>query len=338
MSVKRLELEKAVDVLEKVGLVSADEVTCPGCKSAPLTVVADDAGLAALSCDNCDEERIWLRLRGLWQEWADREKKKKRLAGITRPEMLNAVELANRKIRRVPHLVPGVIPRGFNLLAGDPKKGKSLLALDMSLAVASEDRRTMNRLGCEHGEVLYLTLEDSWERVQDRMNQMLAGKPKPPRLTFSLEWPRIDQGGEELLDEWLDQHPEARLIIVDTLELLRPVEKREGSLYRQDYDSVRWFKRIADRRNITVIGVHHLNQTTTKGDGDIFKRISGSAGLIGAADNALVLERLEGENSAVLHYRGRDVGGRLSLYWNDELFQWIASSHVDWGDPGAKPE
>lgn len=336
MSVKRLELEKAVEILEKVGLVSGQETTCPGCKSAELTVRADEMGMAALSCENCAEERIWNRLRDLWTEWADREKRKRRLANLPRPETLNAVELARRKIRRIPHLIPGVIPRGFNLLAGDPKKGKSLLALDMALAVASEDRRTMNRLGCEHGEVLYLCLEDSWERVQDRMNQMLAGRPQPPRLTFSLEWPRIDQGGEELLYEWLEQRPEARLVIVDTLELSRPVEKREGSLYRQDYESVRWFKRIADQVGITVIGVHHLNQTTVKGDGDIFKRISGSAGLIGAADNALVLERLEGENSAVLHYRGRDVGGRLGLYWNDEMFQWIASSHVDWDDPATK--
>ena len=56
---------------------------------------------------------------------------------------------------------------GLNLLGGKPKVGKSSWALDVAVAVASDNGTCMGG-ECEHGAVLALMLEDTDRRLQRR--------------------------------------------------------------------------------------------------------------------------------------------------------------------------
>lgn len=326
--IQKLELEKAVSLMRDLGVD-----LCPVCKTGSLDVGVDGDGLAVLGCETCDEGEIWLKLR----EMAGfRAKRKPVRPGVVRPEVLTARALDRRNIRKTPHVIPGLITRGATLLAGTPKAKKSFLAADWCLAVGSDDRKAMARLGCEHGDSLYVSLEDSWERLQDRLRKMLGGRQMPSRMHLALEWPAIDQGGEELIGEWMEEYPNTKLIVFDTFEVVRPTEKKEGNPYRRDYSDVRWFKRVADAHGIAIVLVHHLNQSPKSGEDDIFRRINGTAGLIGAADTNLVLEVFQDRDDAVLHFKGRDVGGKLGMSWIWDSWSWVASSHCEWDTPFGK--
>ena len=67
-------------------------------------------------------------------------------------------------------VVDGLFAQGLYLLAGSPKVGKSWLALELCLAVAKGeklfDRKTLQ------GSALYFCLEDSYQRIQNRLYEL----------------------------------------------------------------------------------------------------------------------------------------------------------------------
>jgi RecA-family ATPase len=89
---------------------------------------------------------------------------------------------------------PGHSARGFSVLAGKSKLGKSWLALNLALAVASGGT-AIGSIDVEQGEVLYLALEDTKRRLQGRLRKILAAtEAEPPAgLTLATSGPRQDR-------------------------------------------------------------------------------------------------------------------------------------------------
>ena len=76
--------------------------------------------------------------------------------------------LMTKEFEDRPHLVDTLLPGvGLFLMAGDPKCGKSLLALDIALHVASGVPLWNHDVTMT--EVLYLCLEDKESRLQQRV-------------------------------------------------------------------------------------------------------------------------------------------------------------------------
>ena len=101
--------------------------------------------------------------------------------------------------------VPGIIAEGVSLLCGPPKVGKSWASLDLALQVASGGQ-AFGSIPVEQGDVLYLALEDTPQRLQSRMGMLLEGRPAPEALTLVTECPTMDRGGSEAIDNWLTNH------------------------------------------------------------------------------------------------------------------------------------
>ena len=80
-------------------------------------------------------------------------------------------------------------------------------------------------------------------------------------------------------------------------------------------------KNIADEFNITILLVHHTRKEESS---DAFNMISGTTGLLGCADGALVLQkpsRLSPE--ATLDVTGREMADlQLKLRFNDQTKHW----------------
>jgi hypothetical protein len=85
---------------------------------------------------------------------------------------------------------------------------------------------------------------------------------------------------------------------------MRPPKKDGGDLYEQDYALMSAIKAISDASGVPVVAVHHSRKA--KAD-DPFDSISGTNGLAGATDTALILTRDRGSSDANLYLRGRDV-------------------------------
>jgi len=196
--------------------------------------------------------------------------------------------------------------------------GKSWLGLGLALAVASGGA-AFGKVPVERGEALYLALEDTPKRLQSRLGMMLHGEPAPDGLHLATAWPRLDQGGLQHLEAWLDEHQDARLVIVDTFQKLRPPQDGRG-LYEQDYAALAGLKALADRHGVAVLVVHHLRKGSSE---DPLEEVSGTTGLTGAADTVWVLRRDRGRMDATLFITGRDTEEQeTALQFDPSLGLW----------------
>ncbi|MGP3966019.1 AAA family ATPase [Nonomuraea sp. 3N208] len=199
--------------------------------------------------------------------------------------------------------VPGVIAEGLSLLAGPPKVGKSWLSLGLGIAVAS-GAKALEAIELEPGPVLYLALEDTARRLQNRMGKILSSQPAPRDLTLATTRPTLPQGGEDAIARWLDRHPNARLVVIDVFAKIRGTTPPGLSAYDADYAAMSRAKRLADTYGVAVVLIHHVRKMASD---DFLAEVSGTNGLAGAADATLVLKRARGTADGVLHVTGRDV-------------------------------
>ncbi len=217
-------------------------------------------------------------------------------------ESISAAELERKNIPPIRWIVDGLIPQGLTILAGAPKAGKSWLALDLCLSVARGDPFWNREVFPVVGDVLYLALEDSDRRLKSRMETVLDGRSAPWNLHFITEAPPIDGGLVEQMQFLFDCRPNTRLVVIDTLGRVRQTSAREG--YQKDYAEMAALKTLADKQGCALVAVHHLRKMRSL---DPFEMISGTNGIMGAADTALVLIRERQSTEGRLSIVGRDL-------------------------------
>src|SRR5262249_42094266 len=153
--------------------------------------------------------------------------------------------------------------------------------------------KALNRWPTEAAPALYLALEDTPRRLKDRLSRVLgpSGSPAPAKASFVCEWPRMDDGGLDLLRAWLDEYPDARLVIIDTLAKVRPrASSRTGASYEDDYAALGMLKQVADDYGVAVVVVTHVRKMRSDSN-DVFDTVMGTTAITGAADTILVLDR-----------------------------------------------
>ncbi len=234
--------------------------------------------------------------------------------------ILTAAEIMAEVLPRVRWAVPGIIPEGVTLLAGKAKMGKSWMALGLCVAVATGGE-ALGTIDVEQGEALYLALEDNKRRLHNRLGKLLVDRPAPESLHVSTEWPRLNEGGAELLNDWVAIHPNVRLVIVDTLARFKPQSSGRRTDYDEDRAAVDPLGPIAADHNVAIVLVHHLRETESD---DPLDMITGSVGLTGGVDGALVLKRQRGRADAFLHVDGRDIENptELALKFDPAAATW----------------
>ena len=230
-----------------------------------------------------------------------------------------ACELMEMELPPVTWVVPDVLPEGVTILGGKPKMGKSWMAYGLAVAVATGGVALGNKQ-VERGEALYLALEDNPRRLRKRLRKVLRGEPAPEGLDIWTRLPRLDEGGVEAIEGWLVEHPDARLVVVDTLAKVRP-RQRGQHLYSEDYAALERLLPLAADHGVSILVVHHLRKMDAD---DPLDTISGSTGLSGGVDGALILKRERGKADAYLHVDGRDVEepAELALRWDQNLASW----------------
>ena len=152
------------------------------------------------------------------------------------------------------------------------------------------------------GTVLYLALEDDYRRLQERLFRMF-GTESTENLHFSISAKHMNDGLDEQLRNFIKKHPDTKLIIVDTLQKVRE-SGGESYSYANDYEIVGKMKQFADSHGICMLLVHHTRKQSAD---DRFDMISGTNGLLGAADGAFLLQKEKRtDNTATLEVAGRD--------------------------------
>ena len=230
---------------------------------------------------------------------------------------VNLDELFESVYRSKPAIVENLIYPGTYILAGAPKVGKSFLVAQLAYHIATGQRLWDYEV--KQSTVLYLALEDDHRRLQKRMNRMF-GVDGTANLYFAITAKKLGEGLEDQLEEFINLHPDTRLIIIDTLQKIRQGNGDSYS-YANDYECVGNLKKFADQKEICLLIVHHTRKQQAS---DKFDMISGTTGILGCADGAFVLQKeRRTDSSATLDIVGRDLcDQRLYLIRNQEKLLW----------------
>lgn len=229
-----------------------------------------------------------------------------------------------------PPIIDGLLFAGTYLFVGAPKVGKSFLMAQLAYHVSTGS--PLWGFDTHPGTVLYLALEDNYQRLQNRMYRMF-GTEGTEKLHFATYAQHLGEGLEDQLRHFMESYPDTRLVIIDTLQKIREVGSDKYS-YGSDYDVIAKLKRFADARGLCLLLVHHTRKQPAS---DKFDMISGTNGLLGAADGAFLLQKEERTSAyATLDVSGRDQQDqRLHLIKDMTRLTWELD-HVEtelWKSP-----
>lgn len=231
--------------------------------------------------------------KDLWQEIQE-------MGDSSRLQTFSLNELYEKVYESRPPVIDGLLYPGTYLFVGAPKVGKSFLMAQIAYHVSTGI--PLWELSVRKGTVLYLALEDSGKRLQSRLYRMF-GTESTEQLHFALYAKSLGGGLIEQLERFLEQHEDTNLVIIDTLQRIREAGGDKYS-YGADYATIQKLKQFADAYGICLLIVHHTRKQQAE---DHFDMISGTNGLLGAADGAFLLQKEKRTgDEATLEISGRD--------------------------------
>ena len=175
----------------------------------------------------------------------------------------------------------------LNIIVGDPNLGKTFVALDMTARITTgtpwpDDLHGSNPTG----DIIVLADEDG---LADTLRPRLdAAKADLNRVWFvqgvrnpenadAMEMVNLGRDLQAIEDE-LDRRPQTRMVVFDPLSnYLGDIESHRDTAVRA---IIMPLAQLAERRGVCVLGVLHLNKTTTA---KAIHRTMGSMGFIGVA-------------------------------------------------------
>ncbi len=202
------------------------------------------------------------------------------------------------------YAIPGLLPEGFTVLAGAPKAGKSWLMLDWLLAVAAGGKAVSSIPVGHQRDVFYLALEDSDRRMQERCRALLGrGSPIPARFRYVTQ---AHPGTViAIIGEFAERFPDTGMVVIDTLGKVMPAAGPGETTYQRDYRVGSWLQQLTVQHpGLSLVACHHTRQAESE---DFAEKVSGTSGLIGAADTVAVLTRMRFSSEGLLKITGRDI-------------------------------
>lgn len=245
----------------------------------------------------------------------------KKTKTITKLSFISGAELASKEMQPPVFVVEGLVPQGLDLLVAPSKAGKSWMALDMSISIATGT--TFLGKKTNPGTVLYLAFEDSYFRLKDRQAKVLNGReaPKNLYLTTADTAADLDHGLIEQLQEFVQEKPDTKMIVIDVFQRARGASNSRNA-YGKDYEDTAKLKKFADCNNLVMLLIHHTSKRSD--DNDPFSSINRTTGIMGSADAVFVLTRTNKETGfATLNVTGRDIPENdYKLKFDNTTFRW----------------
>ena len=234
-------------------------------------------------------------------------------------KIVDAQELLMTPMNKPPFLVDDMIPSGVSIIAGDEKTGKSWMMLHLALCIAKGE----DFLGhpVRQGNVIYLSLEDTYSRLQDRLFR-LTDEISPGKVYLVNKSATLSEGLIDQVTRMVEKLPDIKLVIIDTLQLARGNDSEMS--YANDYADMEKIIKFAREHDLTVFLVHHVRK---QGDSrNRFNRFNGTKGIIGAADTMFLLDKEnEYTDQATLSIKGRDLQYKeLTIRFTDYKWELIS--------------
>lgn len=261
--------------------------------------------------------------------------KRRRIKCMSDPNYLNAItmtELFDTVYQDTEPIVERLLYPGVYLFAGAPKKGKSYVMLQIAYQICMGEPLWEHPV--RQGPCLYLALEDQFSRLQRRLYQMYGTNPAD-QLFLAVLAKQIGDGLEGQIERFVREHADTKLVIIDTLQKVRPSKGASRNEYAADYEAVTPLKQLADQLGICIMLVHH----TRKQDADDpFDTVSGTNGIHGSVDGTFLYRRSRVQTpvTATIDVTGRDVAEQRIYLKRDEATMLWSFDYADedfWDEP-----
>lgn len=220
-------------------------------------------------------------------------------------KILSASELVKLDLPKIKWIINDVLPSGLTILAGRPKSGKSFLALDLGITVTSGSL-FLDRYESNLSTVLYISNEDSYNRLQDRIKKIIVAKgltdqSSLDRIFTDTNFPILTDSGLKQLKDFIVAN-KVDLVIIDTFFKQIHFPSGNKNYYAKEYELTGNLQTFARENNICLLLVHH----TRKGYVDnISDAILGTTGISGSADTIWIVNKQTGKT--ILEIEGKDV-------------------------------
>ncbi len=201
---------------------------------------------------------------------------------------------------------------GTTILVGEPKLGKSQMALDIALAVARGEQFV--GLNTKKGRVIYYALEDGEDIIRDRVKA--RGLTGMEEELYISSIPPVVEDSTALLEEHIDLF-QPNLIIIDTLRAMS-VSAGKSENEPSFADSLYRIAKIVRERGVGAIIIHHTVKATT---GNPIMDARGTSAIAGAVDVVAGLYRQD--DKMKLSWRGRfGAGDRIVVQYANGSFNY----------------
>lgn len=206
-------------------------------------------------------------------------------------DVVDVSELQDKTLPPMKWLIDDLLPvGGVVMLSAKPKMGKSFLAIQLALSVASGGE--FLGFQAQKHEVLYIDLETSQRSMKNRISMMTTDAPKglhlmTPQEVF--EFGNIGNGFESQVDYFLESHKGVKLVIVDTYGLIQGARTAAQNIYRQEYSEISHLNSWARKKGFTLVLIHHQNKQDDYSNP--VQGISGSTGITGGLQAYYILSK-----------------------------------------------
>ena len=179
--------------------------------------------------------------------------------------------------------------------------------------------------------MFFIPYEDNFRRLQGRINRILSGgitECAPSNLYYpkdNFEFPKLNENGLEEIEGIIDNSPNIKLIVVDTLGRgIADKGRKDRSMYHADYELSSAIQKLAISRKICILLLHHTRKEKSE---NVFDEISGTTGLTAGLDTMLVLKK--SDNKHCLHVTGRDVvENEYNMEFDESNCVWRAEKKI----------
>ncbi len=133
--------------------------------------------------------------------------------------VIDGETLMDTRLEPIKYCVDTLIPQGLTILGGAPKIGKSWWVLDLCVRIAKGE--PVWGMPTTKGTTLYLCLEDTLRRVQDRLNRITDDVPA--NAFFATAAHKLADGLCNEIRSFVKEHTDTVFIAIDTFQIVRKV-------------------------------------------------------------------------------------------------------------------
>jgi archaellum biogenesis ATPase FlaH len=179
-----------------------------------------------------------------------------------------------------------IMAGGINLIAGMPAAGKSFLALDLAIGIASSGIAWNNQPVIK-GKVLYHFLDGSYRGMRSRVINLCKARCilPPADLIFDFSPLNLKATAEIISLRQRIKRLGVSVVIFDVMAKFIP--GADENSVAEISPMMNTLREIANQTGTTFILIHHLNKG---GNPNLSYRVRGSSDILGSVDTAIVVE------------------------------------------------